>query len=518
MDLKVRNAIISVSDKRGLVEFARSLHENGVVIYSTGGTACAIHEASVPVQLISDYTGFPEILDGRVKSLHPMIHGGILAKRDSTKHMQQLEASGATTFDLVVINLYPFEATIQQEGVRIGDAVEEIDIGGPSMLRSAAKNFQWVCTVCDPNQYDEVLRELKEQGAISLDTRKRMAVRVFERTAYYDAVISSYLQTVFADGLERFPSTINFYFHKKQELRYGENPAQKACFYTDPDTKVVGVATAKKLRGKELSFNNILDIETAFEIVMEFEEPACSVVKHTNPCGAATAPTLQEAFYDSWASDPVSAFGSIIGFNGKVDAGAAKEVINAGFVECVIAPQFEADALDIFKEKKNIRILESGERKNDVYDYDMKRVLGGVLVQERDLVTVGRDRLKLVTEKGIDEPLIRSLLFAWKVMKWVKSNAIVLASGTKTVGIGAGQMSRVDATFMATHKAGDRSRGSVLASDAFFPKPDAVKLAIDAGVVAIIQPGGSIRDQDSIDLCNDHGVAMYFTGVRHFRH
>jgi len=518
MDLKVKNAIISVSDKRGLSEFARSLHESNVTIYSTGGTATAIQEAGVPVQLISDYTGFPEILDGRVKSLHPKIHGGILARRDSSEHMRQLETNGVTTFDLVVINLYPFEQTIKKEGIGIDDAVEKIDIGGPSMLRSAAKNFQWVCTACDPDQYEEILQELKEKGAISLETRRRMAVRVFEGTAYYDAIISGYLGTVFAKGGEIFPDTINFYFKKRQDLRYGENPAQSACFYTDPEVKAKGVSTAKKLWGKELSFNNILDIEAAFEIVKGFDEPACSVIKHTNPCGTASAPSLKQAFCDAWASDPVSAFGSIIGFNKTVDRSTAQEVMGVGFIECVIAPRFDPDAFEVFKEKKNVRILETGDFSKDLYDYDMKRVLGGVLVQERDLVSVGEDSLKLVTKKSADAELIRALLFSWKVVKWVKSNAIVLASGTKTVGIGAGQMSRVDATFMAIHKAGERSRGSVLASDAFFPKPDAVKLALDSGIVAIIQPGGSIKDQDSIDVCNEHGMPMYFTGVRHFRH
>lgn len=518
MDLKVKNAIISVSDKRGLIEFVRSLHQLGVTIYSTGGTARVIGDAGVPVMLISDYTGFPEILDGRVKSLHPKVHGGILAKRDSQEHLLQLETNGVVTFDLVVINLYPFEETIKQSSVAIPDAVEKIDIGGPSMLRSAAKNFQWVCTVCDPDQYGEVLRELKERGTISLETRKRMSVKTFERTAYYDAIISGYLQTVFAKGGERFPDTINFYFKKKQVLRYGENPSQAACFYTDPDTKAAGVSTAKKLWGKELSFNNILDIEAAYEIVNSFDEPACSVIKHTNPCGGATALTLQQAFCDAWAGDPVSAFGSVIGFNRTVDADTASEVVKAGFVECVIAPLFEKDALKILKERKNVRVLETGERTDEVYDYDMKRVPGGVLVQERDLVNVSPDGMKLVTERKIDDSLVNSLLFAWKMVKWVKSNAIVIASGSKTVGIGAGQMSRVDATFMAIHKAGDRSRGSVLASDAFFPKPDAVGIAIDAGVVAIVQPGGSIRDQDSVDICNERGIAMYFTGVRHFRH
>jgi phosphoribosylaminoimidazolecarboxamide formyltransferase/IMP cyclohydrolase len=518
MDLKVQNAIISVSDKRGLIEFSQVLHEGGVNIYSTGGTAAAIRDAGIPVRLISDYTGFPEILGGRVKSLHPKIHGGLLARRDQEDHMRQLSENGISTFDLVVINLYPFEETIKKEGTTLSEAVEKIDIGGPSMLRSAAKNYRWVCTVGDPDDYETIIRELSEKQSISLATRERMAMKVFERTAYYDAIISGYLQTVFGKGEKEYPGTINFYFNKRQDLRYGENPTQSACFYTDPEMKAPGVATAQKLWGKELSFNNILDIEAAFEIVKEFDEPCCSVIKHTNPCGTATASSLTQAFTDAWASDPVSAFGSIIGFNRRVDANTAQNVMDAGFIECTIAPDYEDEALEIIKRKKNVRILKTGSMSQDATDYDMKRVVGGVLVQGRDVVRIGMNDLTLATDKGADEPLIRALLFAWKVVKWVKSNAVVLAKGTKTVGIGAGQMSRVDSTFMAIHKANDRSKDSVLASDAFFPKPDAVELAIDAGVTAIIQPGGSIRDQDSIDVCNKRGVAMYFTGVRHFRH
>jgi phosphoribosylaminoimidazolecarboxamide formyltransferase/IMP cyclohydrolase len=474
MDLKVQNAIISVSDKRGLIEFSKVLQEEGVNIYSTGGTAAAIRDAGIPVRLISDYTGFPEILGGRVKSLHPKIHGGLLARRDSEEHIRQLEENEISTFELVVINLYPFEETIKKEGTTLSEAIEKIDIGGPSMLRSAAKNFRWVCTAGDPDDYETIIRELSEKHAISLETRERMAMKVFERTSYYDAIISGYLQTVFDKEKKEYPETINFYFKKRQDLRYGENPAQSACFYTDPETAACGVATAEKLWGKDLSFNNILDIEAAFEIVKEFDEPACSVIKHTNPCGTATASSLSQAFADAWAGDPVSAFGSIIGFNRKVDPKTAQKVADAGFIECTIAPDYEEGALDIIKRKKNVRILKTGFISQDIADYDMKRVLGGVLVQERDLVRIGINDLKLATEKGADEGLIRALLFAWKVVKWVKSNAVILAQGTKTVGIGAGQMSRVDSTFIAVHKAGDRTSGSVLASDAFFPKPDAV--------------------------------------------
>jgi phosphoribosylaminoimidazolecarboxamide formyltransferase/IMP cyclohydrolase len=519
MEGKVKNAIISVSDKTGLIPFARGLTELGVKLYSTGGTADALNKAGIKVTIISGYTNFPEILDGRVKSLHPKIHGGILAKRDVQSHMDQLKKNGIVPFDLVVINLYPFEKVIRREKTSIEEAIENIDIGGPSMLRSAAKNYQWVCTVCDPAFYDECLTELKERGEISADTRKRMARDVFEKTAYYDNLISSYFQTVIAPKDEDFPGTINTCFRKKQELRYGENPFQPACFYTDPEPGVSGIATARKLSGKELSFNNILDIDSAFEIVKHFDGPACSVIKHTNPCGAAEAAILREAFRDAWKSDPVSAFGSIVGFNRTVDEETADEVLNAGFVECIIAPRFSKGGLKILKTKKNLRILEAGEIKDgEIYDYDMKRVVGGILVQQRDLIDIREENLKQVTSHKATAGDLKSLLFAWKVVKWVKSNAIVLAKGTKTVGVGAGQMSRVDAAFMAIHKAGTRSRGSVLASDAFFPKTDAVKLACEAGVKAIIQPGGSIRDQEVIDMCNKRDISMYFTGVRHFRH
>lgn len=520
MDLKIKNAIISVSDKSGLPELAQKLNDMGVHIYSTGGTARALLKAGLPVIKISEYTGFQEILDGRVKSLHPRIHGGILAKRDNDNHMRQLKDNGITPFDMIVINLYPFEKVIKKEGVSIEEAIENIDIGGPSMMRSAAKNYQFVCIVPDPCYYKIVLKELKKRGSISFETRKRLATAVFEKTSYYDSIISSYFHSIIAPDNERkFPGTISLYFHKKQELRYGENPYQSACFYTDPDIKISGVAVAKKLHGKELSFNNILDIESAFEIVKDFDEPACSIIKHTTPCGVAMAPTLRQAFLDAFASDPVSAFGSIIGFNRILDVKTAEEVFKAGFIECIIAPYYERNALDILVKKKNIRLLETGElRKNEVYDYDMKRVIGGVLIQERDLGDFYKNDFRLVTEKEASKGELKSLLFAWKVVKHVKSNAIVLVHGVKTVGIGAGQMSRIDATFMAIHKAGKRKKGSVLASDAFFPKPDAVELAAANGIKTIIQPGGSIQDEDVINLCNKNGIVMYFTGMRHFRH
>ncbi|MFW6139221.1 MAG: bifunctional phosphoribosylaminoimidazolecarboxamide formyltransferase/IMP cyclohydrolase, partial [Spirochaetota bacterium] len=453
--LKVKNAVISVSDKTGLEELAKSLYSLGVKIYSTGGTARAIENMGIPVTKISDYTGFPEILDGRVKSLHPKIHGGLLAKRDNQSHMQQLQENEIEPFDLVVINLYPFQEVIKKPDAGIPEAVENIDIGGPSMLRSAAKNYQFVCVVPDPRYYQKVIQELENQGGIPIQTRKVLARAVFEKTAYYDSLISSYFHNVvLGEAQSKFPDTISLYFKKRQELRYGENPHQLAAFYTSQEVDVTGVGSAEKLHGRELSFNNILDIESAFEIVKEFEAPACSVIKHTNPCGAACAEELEQAFSDAWECDPVSAFGSIIAFNREVDERTAGRVSQAGFVECIIAPGYQNEALEVLRRKKNVRLLETGPvGKNEKYDHDIKRVIGGLLVQQRDLKDVQGEELKLVTEKDVTEEEKASLLFAWKIVNHVKSNAIVLAQRTRTVGVGAGQMSRVDAAFMAVHKA-----------------------------------------------------------------
>ena len=519
MEIKVRNAIISVSDKTGLTELGKGLQGLGVRIYSTGGTAKSLEESGIPVIKISDYTGFPEILDGRVKSLHPKIHGGILAVRDNEKHLAQLKEGGIIQFDLVAINLYPFEKVIKKRGVSVEEAVENIDIGGPSMLRSAAKNYRFVCVLSDHVDYQGVLEELGTKGGVSFATRKRLAMKVFEQTSYYDALIASYFHAAVAENQPKYPETISMYFRKKQDLRYGENPHQSGAFYTSRSIDVRGVSTAKQLHGKELSFNNILDIESAFEIVKEFSRPACALIKHTNPCGAAVASTLRAAFLDAWDGDPLSAFGGIIGFNEVVDPGTAEEIVKAGFVECVVAPGYDDKALAILTEKKNVRILETGRiRKDEAHDYDMKRVIGGLILQERDLRDFTGEDLKAVTERNASEEELESLLFAWKIAKHVKSNAIVIAKGTKTVGIGAGQMSRVDATFVAVTKSKGRAKGAVLASDAFFPKADAVELAASAGITAIIQPGGSMGDEEAIKVCNKAGITMLFTGYRHFRH
>lgn len=524
MDLEVKNAIISVSDKTGLEELCRRLHALGVCMYSTGGTAKAIEAAGLPVTRISDYTGFPEILGGRVKSLHPRIHGGLLAVRNNPEHMRELEENGITPFDMVVINLYPFEQVITRPGATVEQAIENIDIGGPSMLRSSAKNYRHVCVVPDPRWYGEVLDELENGRGVSLETRQRLALAVFELTAYYDGLIGGYFhhRVVRQEG---FPDAIGVFYRKKQDLRYGENPHQQAAFYANHDARVSGVAGAEKLHGKELSFNNILDIEAAFEIVKEFDVPACSIIKHTNPCGAATGADLSQAFIDALACDPVSAFGSIVGCNQVVDASAARTMLeSADFLECVIAPGFDPEALELFRRKKNLRVLDAGpiRRGEEEYDYDMKRVIEGVLLQTRDLSDPAPADYKTATAAKVPSELLDALLFAWKIVKHVKSNAIVLAQptagGAKTVGVGAGQMSRVDSTFMAVTKAGDRARGSVLGSDAFFPKQDAVELAAEHGVAAIVQPGGSVRDQEVIQACDRLGIPMLFTGMRHFKH
>jgi len=524
-ELKVKNAIISVSDKTGLEKLAKGLHAQGVRIFSTGGTSRVLTEAGVPVTKISDYTGFPEILDGRVKSLHPKIHGGILARKDDPEHLKQMEKNGIIPFDLVVINLYPFEEVIKKPGVTVEEAIENIDIGGPSMLRSSAKNYKYVCVVPDPGYYDQVLKELEDKGSISYATRAQLAMAVFDKTSYYDGLIGSYMHSeIVHRGVDVFPDSVSFYFKKKQDLRYGENPHQRAAFYTNPDIRVSGVAQAIKRQGKELSFNNILDIESAFEIVKEFDTPACSVIKHTNPCGAACSHSLFQSFKDAHACDPLSAFGSIIGCNRKVDGDTARAMLAAGFMECVIAPAFDESAMKAFSVKKNLRILQTGHfvKEHEVYDYDMKRVIGGVLIQSRDRQDVSGGEIVAATVKKVTEEQLDTLLFAWKIAKYVKSNAIVLAqpsdAGVKTVGIGAGQMSRVDAAFLAVSKAGDRASGAVLASDAFFPNPDAIELIAKHGITAVIQPGGSIRDDDVVAACDRAGIAMVYAGMRHFRH
>ena len=522
--MKVKRALISVSDKTGLDEFVKGLHKLGVDILSTGGTAKRIRELGVPVRDVSSYTGFPEMLDGRVKTLHPKIHGALLSLRDNKDHMAQVSEHGIELIDMVVVNLYPFEKTVAKEGVELEEAIENIDIGGPSMLRSAAKNYKSVAVVTDPKKYPAILKELeKSKGSLSEKTLEELAVEVFEKTSNYDTAIYDFLSNKFKRNTQsaiRNMNTLQLNYTKIQDLRYGENPHQKAAFYKDESVNEPSASTAIQHHGKELSFNNIIDLNAAIEIVREFDEPAATVIKHTNPCGTATASTLEKAYKDALACDPLSAFGSIVGLNKKVDAKTATAITKAGFVECVVAPSYDKKAMEILMAKKNLRILEvSGfDRSIAKFEPDMKKVVGGMLVQDRDVKKIEKKDLKVVTKKKPTSAQLDSLLFAWKVAKHVKSNAIVLCKGTKTVGVGAGQMSRVDSVILSARKAGSRSKGSVLASDAFFPKPDGIQAAKKAGAVAIIQPGGSIQDEEIIKTADKLGIAMVFTGMRHFKH
>ncbi|MFH1782196.1 MAG: bifunctional phosphoribosylaminoimidazolecarboxamide formyltransferase/IMP cyclohydrolase [Candidatus Omnitrophota bacterium] len=523
---KVKRALISVSDKAGLDDFVKGLSELGVEILSTGGTAKRIKDLGVNVKSVSDHTGFPEMLDGRVKTLHPKIHGGLLALRDKKEHMDQVEHHDIALIDMVVVNLYPFEKTVAKEGVKLEEAIENIDIGGPSMLRSAAKNYRDVIVVCNPDKYKEILDELKKNnGSISKELHSKLAVEVFEKTSKYDAAIYNYLKeklgsqaTGHKSQVEEFPDIMELKFEKVQDLRYGENPHQNACFYKDKSINVIGVSNAKQLHGKELSFNNIIDLDSALEIVKPFKEPTASVIKHTNPCGAASAKTLSQAYIDALDCDKVSAFGSIVGLNRVVDKDTAEAIASAGFTECVIAPSYDEKALEILKAKKNLRLLEVGDLRGVEKDYDLKKVVGGLLVQDRDILGIDEKELKVVTKKAPSKEEIASLIFGWRVMKHVKSNAILLSQGTKTVGIGAGQMSRVDSMIIAIRKSSGRCKGATCASDAFFPKEDAILEAKKAGITSIIQPGGSIKDVDVIKACDDAGISMVFTGRRHFKH
>ncbi len=534
---KVKRALISVSDKSGLEEFVKGLNELGVEILSTGGTAKLIKGLGIKVRTVSDYTGFPEMLDGRVKTLHPKIHGGLLALREKKDHMEQVQKHDIELIDMVVVNLYPFEKTVAKQGVKFEEAVENIDIGGPSMLRSAAKNFRDVVVVCNPERYKDVLDELKKNsGSISDELHSKLGVEVFEKTSKYDAAIFDYLKRSLngeapnhslcsgtghgcrVKGEEAgFPDALELKFEKIQSLRYGENPHQRAAFYKDK-RNVVGISNAKQLHGKELSFNNIIDLDAALEIVKVFEEPAASVMKHTNPCGAAQAKTLVEAYIDALGCDKMSAFGSIVGLNRIVDEATAKAIATAGFTECVIAPGYDEAALKVLKEKKNLRLIEVGELRGVEKDYDLKKVVGGLLIQDRDIRGIEEKELKIVTKKKPTREEMQSLIFGWRMVKHVRSNAIVLCQGTKMVGVGAGQMSRVDSMIIAIRKSAGKCKGSTCASDAFFPKEDAIEEARKAGITSIIQPGGSICDEHVIKACDDAGISMVFTGARHFKH
>ncbi|MDI3533788.1 MAG: phosphoribosylaminoimidazolecarboxamide formyltransferase / cyclohydrolase [Thermosediminibacterales bacterium] len=514
----IKRALISVSDKTGIVEFAKKLEELGVEILSTGGTAKLLKESGVSVIPVSDVTGFPEILDGRVKTLHPKIHGGILAVRENKEHMNQLNELNIKPIDLLVINLYPFKETIKKEGITFEEAIENIDIGGPTMIRAAAKNHQDVAVVINPERYSSILEEIEQTGDISLKTKRELALEVFSYTAHYDALIADYLRKQL--GRCEFPELFTITFEKQQELRYGENPHQKACFYREVIKPRGSLVRAEQLHGKELSFNNINDANAAVELVKEFTQPTVVGLKHTNPCGVGSGETVYEAYKKAFEADPVSIFGGIFAFNRPVDKKTAEE-INKIFIEIVVAPDFEPEALEVLKQKKNIRLLRLEDLQYSTREQetlDMKRVAGGLLVQEADVVDLDKEKLKVVTEKEPDEREWQDLFFGWKVVKHVKSNGIVLVKNLQTVGVGPGQVNRIWPTKYSILQAGEKARGAVLASDAFFPFADVVEAAAEAGITAIIQPGGSIRDKESIEAANAAGIAMVFTGIRHFKH
>lgn len=505
----MKRALISVSNKEGVVDFAKGLEKLGYEIVSTGGTFNTLKDAGVKVIKVADVTGFPEILDGRVKTLHPRIHGGILARRIPA-HMEQLEANQIDTIDIVAVNLYPFRETVSKAGVTVEEAIENIDIGGPSMVRSAAKNYEDVIVVVKPEFYWPVLKELETEGDISKIMRLKLALEAFSHTAAYDAMISAYLAGLTKDN---FLDNMVVAGEKVYDLRYGENPHQKACFYRTM-TPGISLADAQQLNGKELSYNNIIDTQAAWALVKEFDQTACVIIKHTNPCGTATADTLAEAYEKAFAADPVSAFGGIIAFNRRVDLATARKAAEP-FMECIIAPAYDDDALECLQTKKNLRVL-AMERSSEP-ELQIRSVEGGFVVQEADRAEVTAADLQVVTETAPSAEEIEDLLFAWKIVKHVKSNAIVVAKDGVSIGVGAGQMNRVGSAAIALQDT-EKCRGAVMASDAFFPFKDTVELAASQGIKAIIQPGGSVRDQESIDACNQYGIAMVFTGIRHFKH
>ncbi len=514
-------ALISVSDKTGVLEFARGLAALGVKLLSTGGTAKLLADAGLSVTEVADHTGFPEMLDGRVKTLHPKIHGGLLARRDLPAHVQALKTHGIETIDILCVNLYPFEATVTKPGCTLEDAIENIDIGGPAMVRSAAKNWQDVAVLTDASQYAGVLAEMKA-GGISKKTKFALSVAAFNRIAAYDAAISDYLSSIQDDGTRvAFPGQFNAGFVKVQDLRYGENPHQSAAFYREQSPAAGTLATAKQLQGKELSYNNIADADAAWECVRSFDAPACVIVKHANPCGVAVGATIEEAYAKAWQTDPTSAFGGIIALNRPLDEATANRIgANKHFVEVLIAPGVTAEARAIFAAKQNVRLLEVAMG-SGVNALDFKRVGGGLLVQSSDTRNVTRDELRVVTKLAPTAAQLDDLLFAWKVAKFVKSNAIVYCGGGMTLGVGAGQMSRLDSARIASIKAGHAGlslKGSAVASDAFFPFRDGLDVVIDQGATCVIQPGGSMRDDEVIAAADERGIAMVFTGVRHFRH
>lgn len=520
----IKQALISVSDKTGVLDFARALSGMGVNILSTGGTAKLLAENGIKVTEVADYTGFPEMLDGRVKTLHPKVHGGILARRDFPEHVSALEKHGIPTIDMVVVNLYPFQQTIAREECALEDAIENIDIGGPAMLRSSAKNHKDVIVICDPTDYAQVLAELSaNNGEASYETKFALAKKVFAHTAQYDGAITNYFTSLGADKQHAtrssYPATLNLHFEKVQEMRYGENPHQSAAFYRESNPQAGALANYTQLQGKELSYNNIADADAAWECVKTFDEVACVIIKHANPCGVAIGANPLEAYSKALQTDPTSAFGGIIAFNHEVDGNTA-EAVAKQFVEVLIAPSFTDEAKKIFTTKQNVRLLEI-PLGHAVNAHDFKRVGGGLLVQSPDAKNVMLAELKIVSKKQPTPQQLQDLMFAWRVAKFVKSNAIVFCANGMTMGVGAGQMSRIDSARIASIKAQNAGLslvGTAVASDAFFPFRDGLDVVVDAGATSVIHPGGSMRDQEVIDAANERGIVMLLTGTRHFRH
>ena len=517
--LKVQRALISVSDKKGILPFAKGLAAQGVEILSTGGTAKLLRDNNIKVKDVSDFTGFPEMLDGRVKTLHPKVHGGILAMRDKPSHMQQVKDHSIGLIDMVVVNLYPFASVIKKKNVSLEEAIENIDIGGPTMLRSAAKNYKGVAVVCNPDRYKAVLQELEQNSGLLSDTVLfKLSVEAFTHTAEYDSIVSSYLaQRTAAAEFGGLPAHVSMKFEKVQDLRYGENPHQSAAFYKGKGEDF-GFADFKQLHGKELSFNNLYDLNAALDFIREFKDPAAVIIKHNNPTGLAQNKDLSTAYRQAHACDPISAFGGIIGLNRKVDLKTAELINKSGFMECVLAPGFDKQAIKALTKKKNLRLVQMNFKKIPKGGYDYKKVIGGLLLQGKDEFDITAKDLKVVSKKKPTKTQLDAMLFGWKMIKNVKSNAIVLVKGQKVVGIGCGQTSRVEAANIAITKAGKDAKGSILISDAFLPHIDNVQLAAKAGISAIIQTGGSVADPDVIVEADKNKIAMVTTGVRHFKH
>ena len=514
----IQRALISVSDKTGILEFAKELHNSGIEILSTGGTAELLRKDGVPVIQVSDYTGFPEMMDGRIKTLHPMVHGGILARRDVPEHLKAMEEHGIRPIDLVVINLYPFEQTVAKKGSTLEEAIENIDIGGPAMVRSSAKNYKDVTIIVDPENYGKVLEEIKN-GSVSLETRKRLSRDAFAHTARYDSLIADFLSSQWGEDEANFPLFLNQPYTKVQDLRYGENPHQSAALYKESQPLLSEIVSAEQLQGKELSFNNYIDLNAAWELVRELGSGAVVIIKHTNPCGVAVGEDQLKTFIIAREVDPVSAFGGILGFNQPVTASVAEEILK-NFVEAVVAPGFDADAMKLFTAKKNIRLMQmsSVDFKSKDSRFDLKRIGGGLLAQSPDALNFIEGQLKVASKRGPNAREMEDMKFAWLVAKHVKSNAIVYAKDKEILGIGAGQMSRVDSARVAVEKAHKSLSGAVMASDAFFPFRDSVDEAAKNGISAIISPGGSIRDEEVLQAAKEHNIAMVFTGIRHFKH